>query len=702
MNESLARRAGALALAVVVAVLVMRPLVWTPGSLPAYPGAPRTAADRDLHTWTLAWTAHAILHEPRRLFDGNVFFPAENVLAGSDAMLADLPVTTPVWAMTHDATWVLKAAMLWGLLGTALAVFLLAAGEAPAWVAALAAAAVALEPGRIAALGAGPGMGAAPQYLGLQFAPLALLAALLWARTGRPAALAAFAVALALQALACLALGGWTFLLVPVAGALVLGARGMPGLVGLGFATIGGLVLALPPLWPHVIARVDDILPPPAPGLAAQASLGATGMVVAAAWLGPLVLLLGTAAVAAAVLELRAARSPARAAERAGLVLGLLGLVFAIGPTATLPGGIVVPLPYRWLEWVVPEFAMIGAPLRALSLAGLGFAIAGAAAVGRVTRGWPAWRGAALAGVGVLVALRWVAPASMPVEPAPLGRDLPPVYAWLAAQPRTGGVLEVPGAVAEEDAVGVAREARYALLSTAHWQRIVNGHATYPPPWSGLARALARRLPDADALQTLVNLAPVTLIVVHGDALAPAMRERWAEEATGAGLEEIERFGTDVVYRITREPSVDLRFAPRVPPREVTLENTPTAPLDPACRQATLDVRFPATIPAGTAPHAIAVQVRNDSGCRWPALGVLTSGLVVLRAEWPDVPAGTAPPMLAARLPHDLAPGDAADTDALVLPPRATGTHTLRILLEQDGVPGVIASAEGAVDVRIE
>ena len=37
--------------------------------------------------WRLAWVAHQLPEDPRRLFDANIFHPATGTLAMSDAML---------------------------------------------------------------------------------------------------------------------------------------------------------------------------------------------------------------------------------------------------------------------------------------------------------------------------------------------------------------------------------------------------------------------------------------------------------------------------------------------------------------------------------------------------------------------------------------------------------------------------------------
>ena len=49
--------------------------------------------------WRLGWVAHAIVHEPRALFEANIFYPEHHTLAYSDAMLLPGVVLAPLfWA----------------------------------------------------------------------------------------------------------------------------------------------------------------------------------------------------------------------------------------------------------------------------------------------------------------------------------------------------------------------------------------------------------------------------------------------------------------------------------------------------------------------------------------------------------------------------------------------------------------------------
>jgi hypothetical protein len=96
----------------------------------AFPHSDRSLGaifDSDLHlnVWILAWTAHALLTEPAKLFDGNIYYPAPNTIAGSENMLAHLPVTVPALAATDNALVVMKAMALESFVLAGLAMFAL-------------------------------------------------------------------------------------------------------------------------------------------------------------------------------------------------------------------------------------------------------------------------------------------------------------------------------------------------------------------------------------------------------------------------------------------------------------------------------------------------------------------------------------------------------------------------------------------------
>ena len=136
---ALAAAVLAVALYLVITPWVLRP--WLLGSdlLPRDAGAyaPMENADLYLNAWILAWIARAAILEPAALFDGNVFHPATNTIAGSENMLAHLPVTVPAWAASGSALVVLKAMAVESFVLAGLCMFLFARRQTGSVAAAL-------------------------------------------------------------------------------------------------------------------------------------------------------------------------------------------------------------------------------------------------------------------------------------------------------------------------------------------------------------------------------------------------------------------------------------------------------------------------------------------------------------------------------------------------------------------------------------
>jgi hypothetical protein len=163
--------------------------------------APMENADLLLNVWILAWVARASGSAPTSLFDGNIYYPASNTIALSENMLAHVPVTAPVFALTGSALAVLKAMALESFVLAGLGMFALVWFHTRSGPAALVAgAAYAFAPWRVHGF-------PHPQYLATGYVPLALLAIDVWLERRRATSLLGLAAAIALQILACLYLG---------------------------------------------------------------------------------------------------------------------------------------------------------------------------------------------------------------------------------------------------------------------------------------------------------------------------------------------------------------------------------------------------------------------------------------------------------------------------------------------------------------
>ncbi|MEO6350386.1 MAG: hypothetical protein ABIP53_07020 [Candidatus Limnocylindrales bacterium] len=115
----------------------------------------------------------------------------------------------------------------------------------------------------------------------------------------------------------------------------------------------------------------------------------------------------------------------------------------------------------------------------------------------------------AIAVSAVLMLEYWVAPLTL----LPYPNSPPPLYAWLATQPR-GLVAEFPlptlGTLPGD-------EARYAYMSTIHWMPTLNGYSGYYPASYLSALEPRSNLPD-DQATDILRRAGVRYVIVHARA----------------------------------------------------------------------------------------------------------------------------------------------------------------------------------------
>ena len=58
--------------------------------------------DTHLFIWTLAWDAHAFLHQPLSIFDANIYYPYANTLAYSENLIGSAFFAAPIIWLTGD------------------------------------------------------------------------------------------------------------------------------------------------------------------------------------------------------------------------------------------------------------------------------------------------------------------------------------------------------------------------------------------------------------------------------------------------------------------------------------------------------------------------------------------------------------------------------------------------------------------------
>jgi hypothetical protein len=487
---------------------------------------PLALADQHLVAWILAWGAHALRTAPLRLLDANILHPLPQPLLLSEHLLAGALLVLPADVLFRDPVLdhnlLLVASFALGGTGTTL----LAREVGVSWLAAVVAGILfAFGPLRYAQLGH-------VQNLSTHWMPFALLFAWRFLAAGHRADGLAFAACLALQALSSvyhayyfgIAVG--LFLLLHRLLRLPAAPGAYPRILAL-------CALAALPLAPFMLAyaRYRDRL-----GLSRAPWETFLYSACVEHWIGvflhpfayvteryregkPVLPLLGFGGWLLIALAAWGGIAGWIGRRRTlalwfGLALGMM--LVSLGPYVVAPTykRILFPGPHALLEKVIPGLDALRGPARAAAPALLAFAIVAAfgidAARFRLRR--PGVRLAA----GVVLALLVGAEVWRPplhVIPAPALRARPAVYAWLAAQPGPGAVVDLPFGAPLADA-------RAMVYSTASWRPLVNGYSGFAPATTWLRSVLAR-FPDADTLRTLGDLG-VRWVVVHPAEVPPA------------------------------------------------------------------------------------------------------------------------------------------------------------------------------------
>lgn len=112
-------RAGWVVPAIVCAVLAIVhtwPLATAPGVL-----SRNDNGDAQLNEWILAWMAHGIVHAPFHLFQGNIFYPANDTLAFSEPLIVPALLGAPIAWLGGSPVLVFNLLVLGGFALTALA-----------------------------------------------------------------------------------------------------------------------------------------------------------------------------------------------------------------------------------------------------------------------------------------------------------------------------------------------------------------------------------------------------------------------------------------------------------------------------------------------------------------------------------------------------------------------------------------------------
>lgn len=483
-------------------------------------------ADALMVAWSL-WTMGTRPWTGGGIFDGNAFHPHPGALLYADAMIAPSLLAAPFLALGMNAVAAANLLVVITVAMTATGVHLLARALTGSHLAATSAA-MAVALGSFALSNQ-----ARVQILGVHWMALALLALYRWFDEGRPRQAWAFAAFSALVALSCMYYVPFVGVAVLVMGAGFAAAAARPARTLPWRSAVapvlacGAVVLAL--AWPYLrlyggygfrggVPRPFDLVLyfTPPPGSIAYA--GATALRPEGFYLtyfiGYVVLALAVVGAVAAVRARRAAMTPIWVAV---IALAVLAALLSAGPDIFWRGERVAAGPYRLLMGL-PPFTNMREPRRFAVLVVLCSALLAARGVAAVLARAPLRMrpviGMALA---VLVAFEHAAWGDTRGVDVPAGRDLPPVYRWLAGHRGPEPIAELPIRPLRLHRSGALEQ----YFATEHRRPILTGWPSFPPPALELIRYELRDFPDARSLALLRGLG-VRYAIVHP--------RRWHEE----------------------------------------------------------------------------------------------------------------------------------------------------------------------------
>ena len=485
--------------------------------------------------WVVSWVAHALTTDPTQLFRANIFYPHPNALAFSEANLVEGVIGAPVWALTKNPYTTHNFVFLLAFAQSFVATYYLVRH---------------LTGDRRAAVIAGIMYAYCPfafvrqahiQLLMIGFLPWCLLA---WhrflERTTIPRAIELGTV-MALTGLACAYYGIF--------------AGGMIAIATIWFAFTGGrwkdarywIAVAV-----AAVVCVGLITPFFVPYLQMQDSTGfqraLSGQYSAnfGAWLnssawahrwwapylpapseglfpGILAVVLGVwgAAIAMRRHERLSERPSERSSERPSernvalfyIALAAFAFWLTLGPRAGL---------YTLLYYTIPVFSFLRAPSRAGIVVTLCLVVLAAPAMVAVMRNRSANTVFAMLFV-LIVADLYRAPLRMRQAP-----PLPRAYTTLATLPKAPTIAMPYFATSIE----FHQHAEYMLLSTAHWQPLINGYSDHIPQDFRDAAPTLNTFPSHEAFAILERLG-ARYAVIHLNLMNAATRESMMRRLDG-------------------------------------------------------------------------------------------------------------------------------------------------------------------------
>ena len=492
--------------AVILAVLLSVALTW-----PLAAGLGSTgrvdSGDGRHGVWNVAWVAHALTTAPTTVFDANIFFPNPHALAFSEANLLAGVLAIPAWVISGGNPYAAyNSVVLMAFTFAALSAYFLARTVGSSRFGAAIAALI---------YGYSPYMFAHLPHIQLlmTFGP-ALSLAMLHRFVDQPTTRRAIGLGLSLTVtgLACAYYGIFIGLIVTIGViwfAVTDGRWRSWHYWALSALAAAVTVACITPFFlPYLdiqndgfVRRLEEARPYSTTGRAFLASA-----VLVHRWMLPLieswsdVLFPGFLAIA---LSLGAVwlTWQHRTLERwrmVGfyLVVAVVSYWITMGPD----GGL-----YTVLYHTLPVFSFLRAPIRMGVLVTLVTGILAALALTWLGARVRAFRPAGLALIAIAVIESWVGPLELAKAP-----EVPAVYKRLARLPRAG-VAEFPFYRGSNERF---LNTDYMLMSTFHWQPILNGYSDHFPPDYFTSREALNSFPSRAAVN-LMREKGVRWVVVH-------------------------------------------------------------------------------------------------------------------------------------------------------------------------------------------
>jgi hypothetical protein len=255
--------------------------------------------------------------------------------------------------------------------------------------------------------------------------------------------------------------------------------------------------------------------------------------------------------------EPRSGRAPllerARAAIRGWGEIGFLpvlfvcGLVFSLGPFLHVAGHrLPIPLPYALCYYVIPGFSSMRTPFRFAVLVALATAVLAGLGFDALRRRYPRLGFTFLAGALLAAgALAWS--PTMPFVPYPDRASMPPVYSWLAAQPDSSPILELPVPAGEVEGPRDLRRQMYVLY---HGKPRLDGASGFTSNRYMAFRRDMQAFPAPEAIRCAYDMG-ARRFIVHYEDYSPSLREGMQHQLeTARDLRQVAAFGQDVVYEL--------------------------------------------------------------------------------------------------------------------------------------------------------